>query len=78
MLGAPPSRDSQTLMQAIDSLPAAWRVLVHEYGFKAVMQAREDGHSLEDATDQLWMDRSSRQAQWLATNYITKRSFASV
>lgn len=73
-----PSRDSQLLMQAIDSLPQPWRALVHEYGFKAVCQAKEDGHSLEDAQDALWMARSTRQAQWLACDYITQRSFKDV
>jgi hypothetical protein len=29
---------------------------------------------LQDADDALWMARSARQAQWLNTNYITKRS----
>lgn len=73
-----PNSDSATLMQAIDVLPPEWRALVHEYGFKAVMQCQEDSKSLQDAEDALWMDRSARQAKWLATDFITKRSFASV
>lgn len=70
--------NSRALMSIIDGLPKPWRALVHEYGFKAVMQCREEGNSLEDAEDALWMQRSSRQAQWLSTNYITQRSFANV
>jgi hypothetical protein len=72
-----PNADSATIMQAIDALPTEWRALVHEYGFKAVCQAREDGCSIEDAADQLWMARSARQAQWLSTLYITERSVKS-
>lgn len=72
-----PNSNSALLMQAIDSLPAPWRALVHEYGFKAVCQAKEDGHSLEDAQDALWMARSARQAQWLSTDMITPRTVRS-
>jgi hypothetical protein len=60
------------LMTAIDSLPKPWRALVHEYGFKAVMQCREEDKSLEDADDALWAQRSSRQAQWLNTQSTPK------
>jgi hypothetical protein len=63
-------------MRQIDRLPPKWRALVHEYGVVGVMACREDGLSLADADDALWMARSARQAQWLATNYISKRSFA--
>jgi hypothetical protein len=73
-----PNPDSQTLMSVIDALPVEWRALVHEYGYKAVLGAREDGTSLEDSEDALWMARSARQAAWLATNFITKRSFERV
>jgi hypothetical protein len=68
--------DAQQLMSIVDSFSPEWRALVHEYGFKAVCQSKEDGHSLEEAQDALWMARSARQAQWLSTNYITKRSFS--
>jgi hypothetical protein len=69
-----PNANSQALMSIVDAMKPGWRKLVHEYGFKAVCQALEDGQSLEEAADQLWMARSARQAQWLSTNYITKRS----
>lgn len=66
--------DAEQLMSIVDSFEPGWRSLVHEYGFKAVCQAKEDGHSLEDAQDALWVARSARQASWLATDFITKRS----
>jgi hypothetical protein len=70
--------DAQQLMSIVDSFSPEWRALVHEYGFKAVCQSKEDGHSLEEAQDALWMARSARQASWLATDYVTKRSFSNV
>lgn len=69
-----PNHDSLLLMHQIDSLAPAWRALVHEYGYKAVLGCIEDGTALDDAEDQLWMQRSARQAQWLTTDFITKRS----
>jgi hypothetical protein len=67
-----PNHNSVEIMRAVDGLPRPWRKLVHEYGLKQVLACREDGLSLEDADDALWMGRSSRQAQWLATDYLTK------
>jgi hypothetical protein len=69
-----PNPDSALLMSQIDSLPKRWRALVYEYGVVAVSECREQGMSLQDADDSLWMARSARQAAWLATDYITKRS----
>ncbi len=66
--------DAQQLMAIVDSFSPGWRALVHEYGFKAVCQAKEDGCSLEDAQDQLWMARSARQAQWMSTDYVTAKT----
>jgi hypothetical protein len=66
--------DAQQLMSIVDSFDPGWRALVHEYGFKAVCQAREDGLELEDAADQLWMQRNARQAQWLNTQYVTAKT----
>jgi len=63
-------------MRIVDEMKPAWRALVHEYGLTAVLAVRDDGLSLRDADDALWMARSARQAQWLATNYISNRSFA--
>lgn len=72
-----PNFDSIEIMREVDAMKPGWRKLVHEYGFKAVMACREDGLSLQDADDALWMGRRARQAQWLATDMITKRSAAS-
>lgn len=66
--------DSIAMMSIIDSFDPAWRALVHEYGFKAVCQAKEDGHGLAEAEDALWMARSARQAQWLSTQYVTAKT----
>lgn len=73
-----PNFDSIEIMRAVDGMPKSWRKLVHEYGFKQVLACREDGMSLEDADDALWMGRSARQAQWLCTDYVSKRSFQHV
>lgn len=69
-----PNPTSQQIMCLVDSFEPGWRALVHEYGFKAVCQSKEDGHSLAEAEDALWMARSARQAAWLSTNYITPRA----
>lgn len=65
-------------MAPVDALPPAWRALVHEYGRNVVLNLFEDDMSVEDAADHLWLWRSTRQRQWLATDYITpkvRRSF---
>jgi hypothetical protein len=71
-----PDSNSAALMAQIDRLPKGWRALVHEYGFKAVMALREDGLSLADADDALWLQRSVAQAQWLSTQYVHGKSMA--
>lgn len=71
-----PNPNSEAIMRDIDALSPAWRKLVHEYGYKNVMAQIDDGHGVDEAADQLWMQRSAKQAQWMATNYVTKRSFA--
>ena len=68
-----PNCNSVEIMRAVDQLPPSWRKLVHEYGVTQVLACREDGLSLQDADDALWMGRSARQAQWLATNFITPK-----
>ena len=72
-----PNFDSIEIMRAVDAMPKKWRALVHEYGVIAVMDCWEQDMDLADADDALWMGRNSRQAQWLATNFITKRSATS-
>jgi hypothetical protein len=69
-----PNFDSIEIMRQVDRMKPKWRALVHEYGLKQVLGCIEDGLSLQDADDQLWMARSARQAQWLSTDMITKRS----
>jgi len=71
-----PNANSVVLMREIDRLPKGWRALVHEYGFKAVMALREDGFSLADADDALWLQRSVAQAQWLSTQFVHGKSMA--
>lgn len=72
-----PNTESIKMMLIIDNLAPPWRALIYEYGFKSVCDAINSGTSLEDAADALWMARSARQAQWMATDYVTKRSAAS-
>lgn len=68
-----PDANSAEIMAQIDRLPKTWRALVHEYGFKATMALHNDGVGYDDASDALWMMRSAKQAQWLATDFITPR-----
>lgn len=74
MVPDPVTANSQAVMEPIDALPPEWRALVHEYGRNRVLQFREDGLSLEDAADELWLHRKQRQQQWLKTDYITPRA----
>jgi hypothetical protein len=74
MISALPDANSVAVMRDIDSLPGKWRALVHEYGYKIVMAMFDNGFSLEDADDACWMRRSAKQAEWLSTNYITKKT----
>lgn len=69
-----PDANSAALMAEIDRLPKGWRALVHEYGAKKVLALREEGHSLDDADDALWMGRSMAQEQWLSTRYVHGKS----
>lgn len=68
-----PDANSAEIMLFVDSMPKKWRALVHEYGFVSVVALYDDGVSLSDADDAMWMMRSARQAEWLSTNYITPR-----
>lgn len=61
-------------MRDVDRLPRKWRALVYEYGYSIVSAMCEDGMSLADADDALWMRRSAKQAEWLATDYVTKKT----
>lgn len=71
----PPNADSVELMHWIDSLNRPMRALVHEFGVTIVAAMVEEGYTnaaeLRDILE-VWRDR--RQEQWLATNYITKKT----
>jgi hypothetical protein len=68
-----PDANSAEIMLFVDGLPKKWRGLVYEYGFQNVMVLYNADMNLSDADDALWMQRSARQAEWIATNYITPR-----
>lgn len=61
-------------MRDIDRMPKQWRVLVYEYGYQLVCAVRDGELSIKQARDQLSFVRSARQAQWLATDYVTKKT----
>jgi len=69
-----PDYNSLILMSDIDRMPKPWRMLVHEYGYKLVSSLRDNGFSLQDARDACWLQRAGRQAEWLSTDYITKKA----
>lgn len=67
--------DSIELMETIDRLPPSVRALVHEYGFSIVFALLQDGvTNLGVMRAQLETWRANRQAEWLATDYITRRT----
>ena len=62
-------------MTVIDAMPAAFRDLVHEYGFTIVTAMIEDGARNPDvlrADLETW--RRRRQEQWLATDFPIDRA----
>jgi hypothetical protein len=69
-----PDPASQIIMRDVDRLPPKWRELVYEYGYTVVTTLRAAGLSLADADDALWMRRSAKQAEWLATDYVTAKT----
>jgi hypothetical protein len=72
----PPDPNSRALMFGeVDPLPPQWRELVHEYGLRIVQAIRAESSSIEEAKVMLKHWRTMRQRDWLATDYITKRSF---
>jgi hypothetical protein len=71
-----PDPNSHALMFGeVDPLPVEWRELVHEYGLRIVQAIRAESSSIEEAKVMLEHWRRTRQRDWLATDYITKRSF---
>lgn len=62
-------------MMVVDGLSPRLRALVHEYGIAIVAALIADGyHDSEELSDMLETWRERRQAEWLATNYITPRT----
>jgi hypothetical protein len=56
----PPDAFSIEIMNAVDSLPPAWRRLVHEYGFKITLAMYEES-TVQGAQDDLETWRERRQ-----------------
>lgn len=74
-LPEPPNVNSVGVMTHIDHMPPEWRALVHEYGAVIVSRIMAEASSLEEAREMLAYWRSQRQAEWLATNYVSARLF---
>jgi hypothetical protein len=70
----PPDYNAACIMRDIDGMSKQWRALVHEYGYRVVSTMRDGGMSIKQADDALWLRRSNKQAEWLATNYITAKT----
>lgn len=75
VLDDPPSPNSVDVMKIVDSLPFAYRALVHEFGVVIVTEIMAEATDATDCRQQLEYWRSQRQAQWLATDYVGRRSF---
>lgn len=74
-----PNTNSVLIMRHIDSLSPAMRALVREYGYAIVRDMIGEGYSnpFELAPIlQTWRER--RQDEWLATNFISKRTVDSI
>lgn len=78
-LDLPPHPGSVEIMAVMDSLPHQMRALVHEFGLVIVCEMVDDGyHDAAELRDLLETWRERRQAQWLATDYVTKRTARSI
>lgn len=75
VLDEPPSPNSVEVMTVVDSFPPEWRALVHEFGAAIVSEIYFEAQDAEDGRQMLEYWRSQLQAKWLATDYITRRSF---
>lgn len=74
-----PNPDSVELMAQIDALPPEVREMVYEFGFAIVAALIGDGvHDPGRMEELLHNWRERRQAQWLATNYITPKTIQSI
>jgi hypothetical protein len=67
---------SAKIMSEIDALSPDWRALVHEFGLLMVRAIRNEWgeQGIEMCRFQLDAWRARRQVEWLATNYVTRRS----
>jgi hypothetical protein len=66
-------------MAAIDQMRPAFRDLVREFGFVIVRDMLNDGYADADELRGIlegW--RARRQAEWLATDFVTKRTAKSI
>jgi hypothetical protein len=68
-----PARDSATIMAAMDRMPPKWRALVHEFGWKVVSGYWAEGYTVAGARRDLEGWQARRQAEWLATQFVTRR-----
>lgn len=75
LLDDPPSPNSVEVMAAVDRLSQEWRQLVHEFGIAIVSEVMPEAQDVHDARAMLEYWRAQRQARWLATNYVTKKTF---
>jgi hypothetical protein len=74
-----PHPGSVEIMAVMDSLPRRMRELVHEFGLVIVAEMIDEGYYDPEALrDMLETWRERRQAQWLATDYVTKRTARSI
>src|SRR5437660_474086 len=70
-----PDPNSVAIMAHIDQMSRPMRALVREYGYAIVRDMIDEGY--DNAAElgailEVWRER--RQEQWLATDYITKRT----
>lgn len=72
LMHPPPDPNAVALMFGeVDVLPKAVRALVHEFGLRNVQSLMEEHRNVEDLRHALIMHRAMKQAEWLATDYVT-------
>jgi hypothetical protein len=70
---------SSTVMDRIDRMPRAMRALVREYGYVIVNAMMEEGYRDPfELAELLETWRVRRQDEWLATNFITRKTAQSI
>lgn len=68
-----PNWNAVETMAVIDKWARGWRDLANEYGFQIVNAFRNDNFSLAQTRAALKVRHEMRQAEWLATDYITPK-----